>query len=88
MAAMTPPCSVCAPLYPSPPAVCTGLVVATKLISAELINAVLPLVLERLHHPKEHVRKKAVMVLHRCVGGVQGEGVSTCVRMRHAVTLW
>ncbi|GAX83960.1 hypothetical protein CEUSTIGMA_g11384.t1 [Chlamydomonas eustigma] len=46
-------------------AVCTGLVVATKLIGPELINAVLPTVMERLHHPKEHVRKKAVMVLHR-----------------------
>ena len=32
--------------------VCTGLVVATKLIGPDLINAVLPLVLERLHHPK------------------------------------
>lgn len=49
----------------APRAVCTALVVTTKLISPELIHAVHPLVVERLRHPKEHVRKKAVMVLHR-----------------------
>mmetsp|Transcript_32614 Transcript_32614/g.72040 ORF Transcript_32614/g.72040 Transcript_32614/m.72040 type:complete len:1058 (+) Transcript_32614:132-3305(+) len=46
-------------------AVCTALVVTTKLIGPELINAVYPMVVERLRHPKEHVRKKAIMVLHR-----------------------
>ncbi|MEW5297695.1 MAG: hypothetical protein WDW36_000882 [Sanguina aurantia] len=45
--------------------VCTALVVTTKLIGPDLINAVYPMVVERLRHPKEHVRKKAVMALHR-----------------------
>eukprot|EP00198_Chlamydomonas_reinhardtii_P002010 XP_001691346.1 epsilon-adaptin [Chlamydomonas reinhardtii] len=44
--------------------VCTALVTATKLIGADLVNAVYPVVVERLRHPKEHVRKKAVMALH------------------------
>ena len=43
---------------------CTALVTATKLIGADLVNAVYPVVVERLRHPKEHVRKKAVMALH------------------------
>lgn len=38
---------------------------ATKLIGPDLINAIYPVVVERLRHPKEHVRKKAIMVLHR-----------------------
>ena len=45
--------------------VCSALVVCTKLIGPELVNAVYPVVIERLRHPKEHVRKKAVMVLQR-----------------------
>ncbi|GIL65486.1 hypothetical protein Vafri_19255 [Volvox africanus] len=44
--------------------VCTALVAATRLIGADLVNAVYPVVVERLRHPKEHVRKKAVMALH------------------------
>jgi len=44
--------------------VCTALVVATKLIGPDLVHAVYPMVVDRLRHPKEHVRKKAVMVLH------------------------
>lgn len=43
-------------LWPVP--VCTALVVTTKLIGPDLINAVYPMVVERLRHPKEHVRKK------------------------------
>ncbi len=46
-------------------AVGTALVVCTKLIGPDLINAVYPLVIDRLKHPKEHVRKKAIMALHR-----------------------
>ena len=46
-------------------AVCTALSAACKLIGPELINAVLPGTIELLTHPKELVRKKAVMVLHR-----------------------
>ncbi|KAL6753746.1 ARM repeat-containing protein [Haematococcus lacustris] len=45
--------------------VSTALVVTTKLIGADLINAVFPMVVERLKHPKETVRKKAIMALHR-----------------------
>eukprot|EP00199_Chlamydomonas_sp_CCMP681_P000084 CAMPEP_0119112054 /NCGR_PEP_ID=MMETSP1180-20130426/38536_1 /TAXON_ID=3052 ORGANISM="Chlamydomonas cf sp, Strain CCMP681" /NCGR_SAMPLE_ID=MMETSP1180 /ASSEMBLY_ACC=CAM_ASM_000741 /LENGTH=978 /DNA_ID=CAMNT_0007099373 /DNA_START=53 /DNA_END=2989 /DNA_ORIENTATION=+ len=45
--------------------VCTALVVCTKLINVDLINAVLPSVVDKLRHPKEHVRKKAIMALHR-----------------------
>ncbi|KXZ54496.1 hypothetical protein GPECTOR_4g561 [Gonium pectorale] len=44
--------------------VCTALVATTKLIGADLVNAVYPVVVERLRHPKEHVRKKAVLALH------------------------
>ena len=46
-------------------AVCTALSAVCKLISPDLINAVLPSVLELLNHPKELVRKKAIMALHR-----------------------
>ncbi|EFJ52222.1 hypothetical protein VOLCADRAFT_87158 [Volvox carteri f. nagariensis] len=44
--------------------VCTALVAATRLIGPDLVNAVYPVVVERLRHPNEHVRKKAVMALH------------------------
>ena len=46
-------------------AVCTALSAATKLIGPDLINAVLPAVTGLTSHPKELVRKKAVMALHR-----------------------
>ncbi|KAK9907437.1 hypothetical protein WJX75_003646 [Coccomyxa subellipsoidea] len=45
--------------------VCTALSAATKLIGPDLINAVLPAVTGLTSHPKELVRKKAVMALHR-----------------------
>lgn len=45
--------------------VCTALFAVCKLINADLINAVLPTIVELLSHPKEMVRKKAVMALHR-----------------------
>ena len=47
-------------------AVCTALTATCKLIGPDLITAVLPAVIELVGHPKELVRKKAVMVLHRC----------------------
>lgn len=46
-------------------AVCTALNAVTKLISADLITAVLAPVVQLLGHPRELVRKKAVAVLHR-----------------------
>ena len=46
-------------------AVSSALTAICKLISPDLINAVLPRTLELLTHPKELVRKKAVMALHR-----------------------
>lgn len=46
-------------------AVCTALTASCKLIGGDLVNALLPTVTELLGHPKEMVRKKAVMVLHR-----------------------
>ncbi len=46
-------------------AVCSALTAICKLISPDLINAVLPRTLELLTHPKELVRKKAVMALDR-----------------------
>lgn len=49
----------------TPHAVCTALFAVCKLINADLINAVLPTIVELLSHPKEMVRKKAVMALHR-----------------------
>jgi AP-4 complex subunit epsilon-1 len=43
--------------------VCTALSVVTKLISRDLVNAIYPAVAAALRHPREHVRKKAVMAL-------------------------
>ncbi|XP_043720484.1 AP-4 complex subunit epsilon-like isoform X2 [Telopea speciosissima] len=45
--------------------VCTALTAVCKLINEETIPAVLPQVVELLGHPKESVRKKAIMALHR-----------------------
>lgn len=45
--------------------VCTALTAVCKLINEETIPAVLPQVVELLGHPKEAVRKKAIMALHR-----------------------
>ncbi|KAF8391907.1 hypothetical protein HHK36_022247 [Tetracentron sinense] len=45
--------------------VCAALTAVCKLINEETIPAVLPQVLELLGHPKEAVRKKAIMALHR-----------------------
>ena len=44
---------------------CTALAAVCKLIGPDLINAVLPAVTGLTSHPKELVRKKAVMALHR-----------------------
>ena len=46
-------------------AVCCALSATCRLLSAELISAVLPTVTELLKHPKELVRKKAIMAVHR-----------------------
>ncbi|XP_068666799.1 AP-4 complex subunit epsilon-like [Aristolochia californica] len=45
--------------------VCAALTAVCKLINEETIPAVLPQVVELLGHPKEAVRKKAIMALHR-----------------------
>ncbi|KAJ1286802.1 hypothetical protein BS78_03G379900 [Paspalum vaginatum] len=45
--------------------VCAALTAACRLIGEEAIPAVLPQVVELLAHPKEAVRKKAIMALHR-----------------------
>ncbi|XVF13778.1 hypothetical protein REPUB_Repub08aG0236800 [Reevesia pubescens] len=45
--------------------VCAALNAVCKLINEETIPAVLPQVVELLSHPKEAVRKKAIMALHR-----------------------
>ncbi|KAK6914363.1 Rubrerythrin, diiron-binding domain [Dillenia turbinata] len=45
--------------------VCAALNTVCKLINEETIPAVLPQVVELLGHPKEAVRKKAIMALHR-----------------------
>ncbi|XVF52161.1 hypothetical protein PTKIN_Ptkin04bG0242600 [Pterospermum kingtungense] len=45
--------------------VCAALSAVCKLINEETIPAVLPQVVELLSHPKEVVRKKAIMALHR-----------------------
>ncbi|KAK3008025.1 hypothetical protein RJ639_013437, partial [Escallonia herrerae] len=45
--------------------VCAALNAVCRLINEETIPAVLPQVVELLEHPKEAVRKKAVMALHR-----------------------
>ncbi|KAK9809765.1 hypothetical protein WJX73_004225 [Symbiochloris irregularis] len=45
--------------------VCAALTAVCKLLSLDLISAVLDPIIELLKHPKELVRKKAVMALHR-----------------------
>lgn len=45
--------------------VCAALNAVCRLINEETIPAVLPQVVELLNHPKEAVKKKAVMALHR-----------------------
>ncbi|GMJ12572.1 Adaptor Protein Complex 4E [Hibiscus trionum] len=45
--------------------VCAALNAVCRLINEETIPAVLPQVVELLAHPKEAVRKKAIMALHR-----------------------
>jgi len=45
--------------------VCTALHALCKLIHNDTISGFMPLVLKALSHPKELVKKKAVMVLHR-----------------------
>ncbi|KHG23512.1 hypothetical protein F383_04635 [Gossypium arboreum] len=45
--------------------VCVALNAVCKLINEETIPAVLPQIVELLAHPKEAVRKKAIMALHR-----------------------
>ncbi|KAK1270187.1 AP-4 complex subunit epsilon [Acorus gramineus] len=45
--------------------VCAALTAVCRLINEETIPAILPQVVELLGHPKEAVRKKAVMALHR-----------------------
>ena len=45
--------------------VSVALIATSKLITADMIPAVLPIVSELLKHDQEIVRKKAVMVLHR-----------------------
>ncbi len=49
----------------SGPAVCAALTAVSKLIGPDLVNAVLPAVVGLVSHPKELVRKKAVLALHR-----------------------
>lgn len=44
---------------------CTALMAACKLLTVDMIPAVLPQVVKLLTHDREIVRKKAVMVLHR-----------------------
>ncbi|KAI8465281.1 MAG: AP-4 complex subunit epsilon-1 [Monoraphidium minutum] len=67
--------------------VCSGLVTATKLIGPDLVNAVYPVVVSRLGHPKEAVRKKAVMALHHFIrldphrtGALAGQDVDKHLR--------
>ena len=45
--------------------VCTALTTICRLVNEDTIPAVLPQVVELLNHSKEHVRKKAIMALHR-----------------------
>ena len=45
--------------------VCAALTTICRLVNEETIPAVLPQVTELLNHPQMHVRKKAVMALHK-----------------------
>ena len=45
--------------------ICIGLTMISKIMNADMIPAVLPLVEEKITHAREIVRKKAVLALHR-----------------------
>jgi len=45
--------------------VCAALIGISRLVNLEMVPAILPLVLKRLDHPKEVVRKKAIIALQR-----------------------
>jgi len=45
--------------------VCAALIGISRLVNLEMVPAILPLVLKRLEHPKEVVRKKAIIALQR-----------------------
>eukprot|EP00397_Hematodinium_sp_SG-2012_P004969 GEMP01004985.1.p1 GENE.GEMP01004985.1~~GEMP01004985.1.p1 ORF type:complete len:979 (+),score=207.70 GEMP01004985.1:87-3023(+) len=45
--------------------VCAALICICRLVNLEMVPAILPLVLKRLDHPKEIVRKKAIIALQR-----------------------
>ncbi len=47
---------------------------AAKILTADMIGAVLPLVLTLLKHDQEIVRKKSVMLLHRFMQVRDGRG--------------
>ena len=47
------------------PAVTAALTAVCKLVSGDAVSSVLPQVADCLKHPSDHVRKKAVMALHR-----------------------
>lgn len=46
--------------------ICAALTTICKLMSSDYIPAVLPKIVDLIGHPKDMVRKKAVMALHRC----------------------
>eukprot|EP00040_Diaphanoeca_grandis_P011727 m.60127 g.60127 ORF g.60127 m.60127 type:complete len:1231 (-) comp22804_c1_seq1:183-3875(-) len=48
--------------------ICTALTTIARVMNAEMIPAVLPLVEEKCNHPREIVRKKAILALHRFYG--------------------
>ena len=56
------------PTHSTPPlTVCAALTAATRLIGPDTVTAVLPAVTKLLAHPKELVRKKAVLALQRFI---------------------
>lgn len=46
--------------------ICMALTTISRLMNAEMTPAVLPAIMKLLAHPREIVRKKAVLALHRC----------------------
>lgn len=66
--------------------VCAALAAATKLIGADTVPAVIKLVKDVFAHQDAHVRKKALMVLHRFMS-TSPEAVSDCLdQFKRALT--
>jgi len=57
--------SLCVLFTIATPCDCRCVSQAAKVINGEMVPAILPLIESKLSHPREIIRKKAILVLHR-----------------------